>query len=209
MKPTSILALALILLIAAGCQKNQCTPLSAEMDQTAAYWTGKPAPAFALDNVNGERVSLKDLFQSGSASTGGDGGQLQNATNPKPVVLMLGRMSCPYTLNEIKEINRMALSETKGDLTFLTVVEGTKSAVSQWAHSNDITLTLLVDATGEVLNLYSVKKSPDICLLDTEGMIVYRGGGGFIPAAQLKPLVERLAAGKEFYVPQLPRPGRS
>jgi len=177
--------------------------------RTVSPSVGKPAPVFTLESLTGKRMALADFFQSGiTYRVRDDGSVVHEPRQPENVLLMLGCESCRYSLAELAEIDRLARSMDGRRLSVIAVFQGQGKRVGQQVRRSDVAIPVLVDHAGQVLDLYSVKKTPDICLITVDGILAYRSGGGLLPMAKLKPLTEALLAGKGLDGVPLPRPGK-
>ncbi len=195
MKPR--LSLACAVLLAAGCNKAALKPPA----------EGKAAPAFTLRDLNGKRVSLEDFSKSGVAYEMREGKLVHKPVKPRVVLLMLGCMTCYLSLKEVLEIDELAANVDKSRVVVLAVMRGEKKEIADWVKLNGVTLPVLVDKGGRVLQQYAVETTPDIYLIDAAGSVAYRGGGGFLTADYLELLVATLAAGKNLDNVPPPEPG--
>ena len=125
----------------------------------------------------------------------------------KHVLLMLGSMRCRYTLDEILEMDRLARTLDGRRLAVLAVLRGKQEEISEWAREKGLAVRLLVDPDGQVLRLYCVNKTPDVYLINADGLVAYRSGGGFLAANQLEPLARGLLAGSGIEGTAFPKPG--
>ena len=191
------LALACAFMLAAGCRKTSFEPPT----------EGKAAPAFALRDVNGRRVALKDFSKAGVVYEVREGKLVHKPVKPRTVLLVLGCMTCRFSLQEVVELDEMAAGLDKSRVVVLAVMRGGKKEIANWAKLNGVTMPVLADKGGRVLRRYAVGTTPDIYLLNKAGTVAYRSGGGFIAADQLEPLVTALAAGKNLDEVPPPQPG--
>lgn len=136
-----------------------------------------------------------------------EGKLVHKPIKPRIVLLMLGCMTCRFSLQEIHELDAMAADLDKSRVVVLAVMRGGKKEIADWVKLNGVTLPVLVDEGGRVLRQYAVETTPHIYLISAAGSVVYRGEGGFLAADQLEPLVETLVAGKSLDDVPLPQPG--
>jgi peroxiredoxin len=128
---------------------------------------GKPAPNFSLPDTNGKTHMLADL-------------------KGKYVVLEWYQPDCPFVRKHYRSGNMQALQKeytTKG-VVWLSIdssapgEEGNYPAgkLNEIAAQDSASRTaLLVDPTGDVGRLYGAKTTPDMYVIDPNGILVYKG----------------------------------
>ena len=126
---------------------------------------GDTAPDFKLMTVSGESISLSDY-------------------RGKTVVLEWFNPGCPFVKYAHGE-GRMKVLASKWrakDIVWLAVNSGgagkqgaapedNTAAISDWS----ISYPIAMDPTGEVGQLYSAKTTPQMYIVNTEGLLVYQG----------------------------------
>lgn len=135
----------------------------AHADTTAEV--GKPAPDFTLTDLEGKEVKL-------------------SALKGKPVVLEWFNPGCPYVQYAHGEgpLGTMASEWTAKDVQWLAINSGSpgkqghglevnKQAAADWKLSHPI----LLDESGTVGKLYGAKTTPQMVVIDAEGVIRYAG----------------------------------
>lgn len=122
---------------------------------------GKPAPAFTLEDHNGNKVSLADL-------------------KGKIVVLEWWNEGCPVCVRHAQAGSIKNLVTRYGDKG--VVVLGINSTASCTNASNKkayeqfkLNYVLLNDASGQVGRAYDAKTTPHMYIIDKEGVLVYNG----------------------------------
>ena len=125
------------------------------------------APAFALKDLDGKEHKLEDF-------------------KGKFVVLEWCNHGCPFVKKHYKEGHMQKLQEqyTKKGVIWLTICS---SAVSKqgwmtnedWKKKNEAIgakpTAVLIDVDGKVGKLYGAKTTPQICIIDKDGVRVYDG----------------------------------
>jgi peroxiredoxin len=169
---------ALVLALAAGCSRPAAdlstAPSASTPAQTAPASIGKPAPDFALNDVDGHTVRLAD-------------------SRGKVVVLEWFNPKCPF-------VNR---SHTKGSLNGTAarhMAEGVvwlgidSSAPGKQGYAVDeirdgvsrmgLTHPILRDETGAVGRAYGATNTPHLFVIDRAGTLVYAGAIDNSPDAE-------------------------
>lgn len=126
---------------------------------------GKPAPDFALSALDGTEVKLSEL-------------------RGKTVVLEWFNPGCPYVVYAHGEgpLKDLAARRTSDEVVWLGINSGApgkqghgidvnKQAVADW----NIGHPILVDESGEVGRSYGAKTTPQMFVIDGEGVIRYAG----------------------------------
>lgn len=176
MKRLTIAAFAapLAALTLAGCQQQAAAPEPADATATPATaeagappMAGQTAPAFTLVDADGTQRSLADF-------------------RGKTVVLEWTNEGCPYVKKHYTGAMQALQREAVGDgvvwLTIISSSPGTQGhvegeAARQWkARTNGASTHLLLDPTGEVGKLYDAKTTPDMRVIDGEGVLRFVGG---------------------------------
>jgi peroxiredoxin len=128
---------------------------------------GKPAPNFSLPDTNGKTHMLADL-------------------KGKYVVLEWYQPDCPFVRKHYRSGNMQALQKeyTAKGVVWLSIdssapgEEGNYPAekLNEIAAQDSASRTaLLVDPTGDVGRLYGAKTTPDMYVIDPNGILVYKG----------------------------------
>jgi peroxiredoxin len=143
----------------------------------AAPEIGQPAPAFTATDTNGKSVALADL-------------------KGKTVVLEWTNHECPFVVKHYGSGNMQALqaeatkdgvvwvsinSSAKGKEGNTTAEEANKIIADQKA----LPTHKILDESGEIGKLYDAKTTPDMFVINKEGVLVYKGAiddkSGFDP----------------------------
>ncbi len=122
---------------------------------------GKPAPDFALKDVNDKEVKLADF-------------------KGKIVVLEWSNAGCPFCVRHAK--NKTAentLATFKGKDVIWVNIDSTASAspdkVKEFMKDNGMTAPWLMDPTGATGKAYGAKTTPHMFVIDAKGMLAYSG----------------------------------
>jgi peroxiredoxin len=145
----------------------------------AAAWAspdlGKPAPAFAATDSNGKSWSLADL-------------------KGKVVVLETTNHQCPYVGKHYSSGNMQAQQReaTAKGVIWLTVAAsapGEEGFVNA-SQANDLTKSrnaaptaVLLDPQSKIARAYGATVTPHMYIIDTAGILAYKGGIDSIPSA--------------------------
>ena len=169
---SAALAIAAASLTLAACQQQVAEPTPkaeavAAAAQAAPPMAGQAAPAFTLVDAEGVERSLADF-------------------RGKTVVLEWTNEGCPYVKKHytgaMQALQREAVADGVVWITIISSSPGTQGFVEgdearQWrARNNAASTHLLLDPTGEVGKLYDAKTTPDMRIIDGEGMLRFVGG---------------------------------
>jgi peroxiredoxin len=126
---------------------------------------GQPAPDFALPDLDGKQVSLAQF-------------------KGKPVVLEWFNPGCPFVRasHTAGSLKGYAASEAAQGVTWLAINSG---APGKQGHGADATRQgqsqfgmqhpVLLDESGNVGHLYGAERTPQLYVINSEGVLVYRG----------------------------------
>ncbi|MGO8837450.1 MAG: redoxin domain-containing protein [Limisphaerales bacterium] len=168
-----------------------------------AVEVGKPAPDFTATDINGKTVKLSDF-------------------KGKIVVLESYNSSCPFCNNHYKT---GAMQELQNNLTAKGVVWLIVNSVNpnnfshrtpvqarqEMADKKIVATAWIDDSSGAVGHLYDMKTTPDMYVIDKNGVLVYQGAIDNKPDPQHDPrtarnyvreAVDALIAGKPVEVSQ-------
>jgi peroxiredoxin len=169
MKRLTAAALAAFML--AACQPQASAPGKAEAPAAAtpvaAPVAGQAAPNFTLVDADGTQRSLADF-------------------RGKTVVLEWTNEGCPYVKKHytgaMQALQREAVADGVVWLSIISSAPGTQGhvegeAARQWrARTNGASTHLLLDPTGQVGKLYDAKTTPDMRVIDGDGIVRFVGG---------------------------------
>lgn len=139
---------------------------------------GKHAPNFSLTDANGKTHSLSDF-------------------KGKYVVLEWINFGCPFVVKHYKSGNMQNLQEkyTRKGVIWLTICssapgkqgyfEGDELRKQVKDHNSKAT-AYLVDASGEVGRMYNAKTTPNMYVINPEGMLVYAGAIDDKPSVKIE-----------------------
>ncbi|WP_352420316.1 TlpA disulfide reductase family protein [Proteiniborus sp.] len=121
---------------------------------------GEPAPDFILEDLEGNKVSLK------------------NYEGEKTVLLNFWASWCPPCREEMPDLNKLYEENKDDDFIVLAVNVGeSESAVKNFIEENGYTFPVLLDETQEVGVTYNTFSIPTSVMIDKEGIIrAYRPG---------------------------------
>lgn len=133
----------------------------------AEVQVGKPAPDFSLTGCNGKAVSLSD--QKG-----------------KVVVLEWVNYGCPFVAKHYDSGNMQTLQQEAADkgVVWLSICSSapgksghmdTAAAAKACASKKTAATAYLLDEEGTVGKLYDAKRTPEMYVIDTNGVLVYHG----------------------------------
>lgn len=172
---------AVAALALAACQPQDAARKTADAPATAAAtvgatgtaatdatpMAGQAAPAFTLVDAEGTPRSLADF-------------------RGKTVVLEWTNEGCPYVKKHytgaMQALQREAVADGVVWLAIISSSPGTQGYVEgedarQWkARTNSPATHLLLDPTGEIGKLYGAKTTPDMRIIDPEGVLRFVGG---------------------------------
>ena len=168
--PVSLMLGALMLV---ACNPPAQAPAKTEGAPAAAAtpaampMAGQAAPAFTLVDSEGVRRSLADF-------------------RGRTVVLEWTNEGCPYVRKHytgaMQALQREAVADGVVWITIISSAPGTQGyvegdAARQWrARNNAASTHLLLDPTGEVGKLYDAKTTPDMRIINAEGVLTFVGG---------------------------------
>jgi peroxiredoxin len=143
----------------------------------AAGKVGEPAPAFTGTDNTGKALSLADL-------------------KGKYVVLEWHNQGCPYVGKHYKSGNMQKLQRewTEKGVAWLTVISSapgqqghvTGEASQQYVREQKAAPTaVLLDESGEIGRKYGAKTSPQMVVINPEGMVIYNGAIDDKPTSDL------------------------
>jgi peroxiredoxin len=129
--------------------------------------TGQPAPAFALTDVDGRKVTLADL-------------------RGKYVVLEWTNPSCPFVQKHYNTGNMQSLQKKfAGEGVQWVVINSTATTHPEfikpadqkaWLQKHGAGATIVaLDADGTVARAYAAKVTPHMYVIDPNGVLVYAG----------------------------------
>ncbi|HEU4576946.1 MAG TPA: thioredoxin family protein [Polyangiaceae bacterium] len=126
---------------------------------------GQPAPDFTLPDLDGKQVSLAEF-------------------RGKPVVLEWFNPGCPFVRNShtVGSLKGLAAQEAGQGVAWLAInsggagkqgngVEATRKGQSEYGMQHPI----LLDESGNVGHLYGAERTPHMYVINSEGVLVYRG----------------------------------
>jgi peroxiredoxin len=131
---------------------------------------GAPAPDFTLTDLDGKEHTLSDYTDKG-----------------KTVVLMWFSPDCPFVVKHYDRENMQTFNTMKDEyaekgVVFLAVnsakaehpygkPERSRERAGEW----DMNWPILMDPSGKVGKMYNAKRTPEMYVIDADGMLVYHG----------------------------------
>jgi methylamine dehydrogenase accessory protein MauD len=112
----------------------------------------QPAPSFSLPETYGGRVDLASF-------------------RGRPVLLVFWMTSCGICRRELPLLSQMAPEFRSKGIGVVAIHLGGKDDAREYMRSNDISVTCLVDAEGEVGHAYQVSGVPKMVLIGSDGKI--------------------------------------
>jgi peroxiredoxin len=130
----------------------------------AAATVGDTAPAFALQDLDGDRHALADY-------------------EGKVVVLEWINPNCPVSDRHAREKTMSRLHARHGDVVWLAINSTNPDSRdyvpagehAEWAAENGIDYTILYDPSGDVGRAYGAKTTPHMYIVDEAGKLAYNG----------------------------------
>ncbi|MFZ5800415.1 MAG: TlpA disulfide reductase family protein [Candidatus Omnitrophota bacterium] len=117
----------------------------------------KKAPEFILEDINSEKLNLKDLCG-------------------KPILLEFWATWCPICRAAIPEVNKLYADYKEEGLIILGInIMGNKTKVDPFSKKEGIKYRVLLDSNGEVAEMYGVLGVPTRVLIDKDCSIRYIG----------------------------------
>jgi hypothetical protein len=144
----------------------------------ATIEVGQPAPDFTLTDINGQAHSL-------------------SAYKGRIVVLEWNNPDCPFVKKHYDSGNIPSLQKTAtaGGIVWLTINSGapggeggdyTPAELKSWLQKNGATPTAYFhDSDGKVGHLYDAKTTPDMYVINADGILVYKGAIDSIRSANI------------------------
>lgn len=133
----------------------------------AAAEIGSPAPEFTLTDQNGKQHNLSDY-------------------RGKYVILEWFNKDCPFVRKHYESGNMQKLqkSYTDNDVVWLTVISSvpgkqgymTGEEIIAYNEANNVASTAtLIDSEGTVGRAYEAKRTPEMYIINPDGVLVYHG----------------------------------
>lgn len=133
--------------------------LNARVTTSASTAIGKAAPGFTLADLNGQSHSLKDYR-----------GQI--------VALAFISSTCPVSNSYNERMRAIAEDYGKKNAAFLGINSNANESpadMKAYAAKNNLTFTILKDEGNSIADAYGAERTPEIFLIDGEGVLRYHG----------------------------------
>lgn len=168
------------------------------MSTNAGIEPGQKAPFFQLPNANNnignETLSLSDIIGANGA------------------VITFTCNHCPYVVGSESRIEEMAKKATKNNIGFVGINSNDpiKYESDSWANmvkraSKGMSYAYLHDEDQSVATIYGAERTPEFYLLDSSGIVVYRGRLDDSPrdpshatTSELSDAIDSMLSGKEI-----------
>ena len=157
MKKQILLIIFLSLLLISSCQKQNTTKVTPNsLDQVSEDFgisIGEKAPDFELKNYDGKAVKLSDF-------------------KGKPIVLDFFASWCPYCNNEMPRLQKI-INEKHPNVKIIAIDAALEDSqtIEKWAKEKGFDFPLLVDESGKIKALYSIRGHPTTLYIDKDGII--------------------------------------
>jgi peroxiredoxin len=125
---------------------------------------GKPAPQFKAYDADGNKIKLSDLTKDG-----------------KIVVLEWFNPDCPFVKKHYEKsqtMNDLAAKYADKDVVWLAVNSSSYADAEfdkTWAKKWGVNHPIIVDQDGRIGRMYGAKTTPDMFIINTDGILVYAG----------------------------------
>lgn len=135
-------------------------PTGSCADPSPKLEPGGKAPTFTLSDINGAEHSLKDFLGS------------------KYVVIMFIATQCPVSNAYNERMEQLEKDYTSKGVTFVGINSNKQESmeeVREHAKAHGFTFTVLKDPGNKVADAYDAQITPEIFLLDSQGILRYHG----------------------------------
>jgi len=158
MKRSTLSVAAMVGLVAVGAMVAS----SAARNKSEAPKVGQMAPVFNLPNQDGKPVSLTDY-------------------KGKIVVLEWFNDGCPFVQRHYKLGTMKSLAEKYKDngvvwLAINSTSDATAEGNKKWIDEHGLSYPILSDNDGNVGHMYDAKNTPEMYIVDKNGVLAYMGG---------------------------------
>lgn len=153
---------------------------------------GQPAPDFALKDLNGDKHALKD-------------------ERGKITVIAFLSVQCPISNAYNERIRELAADYARQNVSFLAINSSANENVAEikaHAEKQGFQFPLLKDKGNKVADLYHAERTPEIFVVDAQGILRYHGriDNHHLPihvkTHDLRNALNELLAGKPVSVPE-------
>lgn len=123
------------------------------------YALGQKVPSFMLSDANGKSYSLAETTAAASAT-----------------VLVFYNQNCPYVVEVEPRLAEFTKANAEKGVKVLAIDAGADKSVEDiQKHAAEVPYTILVNQTSEVARNFGATKTPEVFVLNKEGVVVYTG----------------------------------
>jgi peroxiredoxin len=123
----------------------------------SGYGLGQRVPNFSLADTTGKTHNLSDY-------------------SGKVVVLVFYNQACPYVVEVVDRLSDFTRKYEEKGVKVLAIDAGADKPVSDIAkHAEGVPYTILVNQTSEVARDFQATRTPEVFILDKEGVVAYHG----------------------------------
>ncbi|MFA4985660.1 MAG: peroxiredoxin family protein [Candidatus Brocadiia bacterium] len=156
MKTLKILLLVALLLPLAMANRFASSEDKKEEKPKVGSQVGEVAPAFTLEDIEGNNVALSDF------------------KDKKAVMLVFWYIGCPSCRAEVPELVKMEKDFAAKGLKILALnVYDARDKLKKFAKDKEINYTILLDTKQDVSGSYKVVGVPNNILVDMKGIVRY------------------------------------
>jgi len=130
---------------------------AAEDNTVSGYSLGQKVPEFTLSEASGKEHKLSDFAG-------------------KPVVLVFYNQNCPYVVEVKDRLNTFSKTFSEKGVVTVAIDAGVDKGSEDIAeYAKTVSYPILVNPTSEVAVNFGATKTPEVYILNQQGVIVYHG----------------------------------
>ena len=147
----------LVIILSFNFFSLSCSNNTAESASSSAVM-GKRAPAFTLNDLNGNNVALTDFY------------------GKKSVLLICTTIWCPHCITIIPDLKEIySKYSNKGLEVMAMYINEPEDKVRKFSQKYGLPYTILLDPDGAVATLYKIRSVPTLMVIDKNGIMQYHG----------------------------------
>jgi peroxiredoxin len=131
------------------------------------------APAFTLENLTGQPVSLSDFIG-------------------KPLIINFWQLSCPPCIEELPYFQAVHERGDTGAAILTVAIRDSEAVLNSFMASNTYSFTVLRDVNASVAEKYGIRYTPTTVFIDSKGQIVKFKTGTFHSANELAQAIGKI-----------------